>query len=251
MKVFIGYDAREDLAYRVCEYSLRRHASLPLEVLPLGQPAGLYHRTWHRDAAGHRVDDRDGRPFSTDFAFSRFLVPALVGYDGWALYCDCDFLFRADVAELIALRDARYAVQCVKHDHRPAESSKMDGQAQTRYPRKNWSSLVLWNAGHPAHRGLTVEDVSTRPGAWLHGFRWLQDGEIGELPESWNWLAGWSRNVGTIHAVHFTGGGPWFPEAAVPFADEWVGERDRMQAEEARRIAAAARSGAPDGSASV
>lgn len=233
LRIFIGYDPREDEAYRVCARSLRRRASLAVEIQALDLDAlreqGLYTRTWHRDASGQRMDDGDGRPFSTDFAFSRFLVPALAGHAGWALFCDCDFLFRADVAALFALRDARYAVQCVQHDHRPAEPVKMDGQAQSRYARKNWSSLVLWNCAHPAHRALTVRDVSERPGAWLHGFRWLDYARIGALPEGWNWLDGWSSPDVPAQAVHFTRGGPWFPNHEPgPYTAAWLAERDAL-----------------------
>ena len=230
LRIFIGYDPREDEAYRVCAYSMRRRSSIPLEIHPLGQPPGLYTRTWHRTPGGQRIDDVDGKPFSTDFAFSRFLVPALADPNGWALFCDCDFLFQADVAELLTLADPRFAVQCVQHDHRPSEPVKMDGQAQTRYFRKNWSSLVLWNCAHPGNAGLTVADVSTRPGAWLHGFRWLADAEIGALPESWNWLDGWSSPEMPARAVHFTRGGPWLSDHVPgPYAEAWLREREAME----------------------
>jgi hypothetical protein len=233
LRIFIGYDPREDEAFRVCAYSLRRRASIPLDIQPLGQPAGLYTRTWHRNAKGQRIDDRDGKPFSTDFAFSRFLVPELARHDGWALFCDCDFLFLADVAELLALRNPAYALQCVQHDHRPPEALKMDGQAQTRYARKNWSSLVLWNCAHPAHRSLTVADVSAQPGSWLHGFRWLPDEHLGALPEGWNWLDGWSSSEVPAQAVHFTRGGPWFAHHVPgPYSAAWLEERGRMQADD-------------------
>ena len=232
LRIFIGYDAREDEAYRVCAYSLRRHASIPLDIAPLSHPPGLYTRTWHRNDAGQRIDDVDGKPFSTDFAFSRFLVPELAGHRGWALFCDCDFLFLSDVAELLALRDARFAVQCVKHDHRPAERLKMDGQEQTRYARKNWSSLVLWNCEHAAHAGLSVDDVSHRPGSWLHGFRWLRDDQIGALPEAWNWLDGWSNSAVAAKAVHFTSGGPWFTDHKPGlYSEAWLQHENAMHAE--------------------
>ena len=247
MRVFIGYDPREAEAFSVCAHSLNSRASVPLEVRAIGQPAGLYRRTWHEDAEGQRIDDQDGRPFSTDFAFSRFLVPALLSYEGWALYCDCDFLFLEDVAALLALRDPRYAVQCVRHDHRPGESHKMDGRAQTRYARKNWSSLVLWNCGHPAQRALTVEEVNTRPGAWLHGFQWLRDEEIGALPEAWNWLDGWSPGHLPAKAVHFTRGGPWFPGCETgPYTQAWLAERTEWRRQETLREQAQREEAQPD-----
>jgi hypothetical protein len=230
MDIFIGYDPREEHLFQVCRYSLVRRASQPLEIRPLGMPPGLYSRTWHEGPGGQRIDDADGRPFSTDFSFSRFLVPALMDYSGWALFCDCDFLFLADVAELFALRDASRAVQCVQHRHRPRHTQKKEGVAQTRYPRKNWSSLVLWNCGHPAHRALTPAEVNSRPGGWLHGFGWLEDGLIGGLPEAWNWLSGWSPETTAPKAVHYTEGGPWLAKyRGVPYADAWLSERARME----------------------
>jgi len=170
------------------------------------------------------VDKIDGRPFSTEFAFTRFLVPSLQGR-GWALCCDADFLFTADVAELFQYMDDQYAVRVVKHDYRPPEKSKMDGQPQRAYPRKNWSSFVLWNCSHPLNRVLTPETVNRQTGRWLHGFSWLQDAEIGGLPESWNWLEGWSPSHIPPKAIHFTRGGPWFDDwRHVKYGELWSAE---------------------------
>ncbi|KAG2654631.1 hypothetical protein PVAP13_1NG509000 [Panicum virgatum] len=173
-RVFVGYDSREDIAYRVCRRSLLRRSSIPVDVIPIVQQelreAGLYWR-------------ERGPTESTEFSFTRFLTPHLAGYRGWALFVDCDFLFVADVAELARLADPRYAVLCVHHDYTPRESTKMDGAVQTAYPRKNWSSMVLFNCGHPKNRAaLTPEAVSTQTGAYLHRFMWLDDGEVGEIP---------------------------------------------------------------------
>lgn len=229
LRIYIGWDDREEEAWDICFASLQRRSSVPLHVTPLKRQAliyrGYYNRTFHlRD--GQRIDDQDKKPFSTEFAFTRFLVPALENYMGWALFCDCDFLWRADVADLFALADPKYAVQVVKHEHVPLETSKMDGCQQTKYPRKNWSSLVLWNCAHPAHRALTTQAVNTRPGAWLHGFEWLTDEEIGALPMEWNWLEGWSPPSVTPKAVHYTRGGPWFADYQdVGYAKDWLRER--------------------------
>jgi hypothetical protein len=235
--IWIGYDAREAVVYAVCEFSLRARTTDPLRIQPIGQPAGMYTRRWHLDDSGRRVDSQDGRPFSTEFAFSRFLVPALMKYQGWAIYCDCDFLFQADVARLWGLRDVRFAVQCVQHRHAPSPGSKMDGRSQAAYPRKNWSSLVLWNCAHPANGALTVDAVNARPGRWLHGFQWLPDAAIGALPVEWNWLSGWSPVDAEPMAVHYTVGGPWFAECQdVPLADRWTSERERMRAADAQSL---------------
>lgn len=225
--VFIGHDRREEAAYAVCEASLRRHASAPVQVTALTiaavTRAGLYRRYASRQGA-QRVDLVDGKPFSTDFSFTRFLVPALALWQGWALFCDCDFLWREDVARLWRHRDERYAAMVVKHQHVPAEATKMDGVAQTAYRRKNWSSLVLWNCAHPAHARLSVADVNQAPGAWLHAFEWLADDEIGALPHRWNWLAGSSPPLSdnAPAAVHFTLGTPDMPGCGeMPYAGEW------------------------------
>lgn len=225
LRVFVGYDSREQAAFEVCVRSLLDHASIPVLIEPLDERmlrhAGLYRRDW-RFENGQFVDIRDGRPFSTWFAFSRFLVPALCQWGGWALFCDCDFLWRADVAELLELADPRYAVQLVQHQHEPVETVKMEGQAQGRYYRKNWSSLVLWDCEAQEHLMLTPDRVNVERGQWLHAFSWLEPHRIGALPEAWNWLEGTSSPDIEPKAVHFTRGGPWMPNwQDVAFASEW------------------------------
>ena len=225
LKIFVGYDSREDIAYRVCRDSLARHATSPLEITPLNQEelrkCGLYRRA--KDPLA-----------STEFTYTRFLVPHLAGYEGWAVFCDCDFLFTADIADLFKLADERCAVLCVKHDHRPTEAVKMDGAVQTVYPRKNWSSLILWNCAHPANRALTVEAANRETGAFLHRFRWLSDDLIGEVPETWNWLEGWCRKPEDgipPKGIHYTRGGPWFKEwQDVAYADLWLAAAERLSA---------------------
>lgn len=240
LPIFIGYDGREDIAFRVCVASIERHSSQQVHIVPLKHKAlraqGLFDRPWSvEEQTGQWIDGRDGKPFSTEFSHTRFLVPALAETLGirsrWALFCDCDFLFRADVAELFALADPAKAVMCVKHRHDAPERSKMDGQRQTRYRRKNWSSLILWQIGHPALKHLTAEAVNTRAGSWLHGMDWLPSGDlIGSLPLTWNWLAGVSPPVKEPKAVHFTLGGPWFEQYAnTPFAGEWIAEMERTK----------------------
>lgn len=219
ISVYIGWDSREDIAYQVCRASLLRRASRPVTIAALRQDElrhqGLY---W-----------RQPDPLaSTEFTYTRFLVPALAGYRGWALFCDCDFLWLADVSELWQMIDDRYALMCVKHDHRPRETEKMDGVAQTVYPRKNWSSLMLLNCAHPAMGALTPDVVNSQTGAYLHRMQWLTDDLIGGLPETWNWLDGWSEKPehGTPNVVHYTRGGPWFENwQDVEYADLWLAEK--------------------------
>ena len=148
---------------------------------------------------------------STQFTYSRFLVPKLTNYEGWAVFCDCDFIFLADISNLFKNLDENKAVYCVKHDYTPKEKHKMDGQKQTIYPRKNWSSFILYNCSHPSTKQLTVEKVNNETGAYLHQFKWCEDDEIGSLDERWNWLEGWTsgHNKDEPYAVHFTRGGPW------------------------------------------
>lgn len=236
LDVYIGFDSREPAAYHVCQQSMIRHATLPVNVRAITrdemQIRGLYHRRWRSgNEPGVVVDCHDNRPFSTEFAFTRFLVPrlhsdlAMLPHRQWALFCDCDFLFRADVGELYDFMDDDKAVVLVKHQYEPRELLKMDGQPQRPYPRKNWSSFVLWNCAHPAHEELTLTMINTQPGRWLHAFSWLQDEQIGALPEAWNWLEGWSAPDINPKAVHFTRGGPWFRRwRGVRYAEEWCGE---------------------------
>ena len=245
---YVGWDAHEVRAYEVCRRSAIRHSTKPLHIVPLREKAlrfiGLYDRPWEiKD--GQKIDSRDGKPFSTDFSFTRFLVPALNQYEGWALYTDCDFLWTADLAPLFEKADDQYAALVVKHLHIPKETDKMDGVVQTKYYRKNWSSLILWNCGHPSNKYLTVQAVNHEPGQWLHAFGWLRDEEIGELDLTWNWLSGVSEPTKPLtvevegirvtssrafppNAIHFTLGGPWFENCQeMPYAALWLEEEAR------------------------
>lgn len=232
-RVFVGYDPREHEAYEVCRRSLLRHASVPLDVRPVRQPdlraAGLYWRA-------------RGPTESTEFSFTRFLTPYLAGYRGWALFVDCDFLYLADLAELLACVPAadadRLAVVCVKHEYKPAEATKMDGAIQTVYPRKNWSSMVLYNCAHPKNvAALTPDAVSTQTGAFFHRFAWLDDDEIGEVSFVWNFLVGHNRvnpadPTTQPKAIHYTSGGPWFERYRnCEFAELWIKEAEELKAD--------------------
>ena len=217
---FIGYDSKEDIAYRVCKQSLLKNSSIEIKVLALK----LYELI-ARDLYKRSVDPLA----STEFTYSRFFVPLLMNYKGWAVFCDCDFLFMEDVCKLFNNLSDDKAVYCVQHDYKPKEKHKMDGQQQTIYPRKNWSSFILFNCSHPSNKTLDVELVNKETGSFLHQFKWLKDDEIGSLDERWNWLEGWTsnHNKNNPYAVHFTRGGPWFEEwQDVEFAKELLRERD-------------------------
>lgn len=227
--IYIGYDGRESEAFAVCRHSIKRFApDIPIHTLELGQlrSYGLYWRpTSKRD--GKMWDDISEAPCSTQFAISRFLTPHLAR-EGWALFMDSDILARSDVGELFAMADPRFAVMCVQHpNYVPPEKVKMDGQLQTLYARKNWSSVMLFNCEHEANKALTVDMINTVPGRDLHRFAWLDDKNIGDLPMSWNWLVGISDPEIVPDFVHFTSGGPWFEGYEnVPYANEWLCERD-------------------------
>lgn len=225
--IWIGYDPREAAAFAVARHSILQHlpaeSDIEINGLVLGdmQRAGLFTRPLEK-RDGVTWDLLSGAPCATEFSNSRFLVPHIAGDDGWALFVDCDMLFRVDVTQLFEACDASKAVMVVKHDHRPAEVTKMDGQVQTLYARKNWSSVACFNLSHPANRRLTLDMVNSLPGRDLHAFCWLEDGEIGELDVEWNWLVGHSDPDVEPKNVHFTDGIPLMPGYQdVPFADEW------------------------------
>jgi hypothetical protein len=226
MKIWIGFDPREEIAAAVFKKSiLEFDATHDVQYLMLGKLEGVFTREFeYRD--GQMYDKATNAPCSTEFSFTRFLVPYLESYNGWALFCDCDMLALANPTEIMEYADPKYAVMCVKHEHHPSEDEKMDAKIQTRYFRKNWSSFVLWNCGHPLNRLLTPQTINKQTGRWLHAFGWLDDEYIGELPEAWNWLEGISPTTNDIQRdvknVHFTRGGPWFKNwQDVEFADEW------------------------------
>lgn len=210
LRVFIGWDPRDDVAAKVCRDSLLAKSSIPLDIKllklhELRKPG--FRRAYFVDEGGQMYDARDRKPFSTLFSFTRFFVPHLCQFDDEpALFLDGDFLVRHDIKELIDLYNPEYAVQCVQHDHAPTEYTKMDGVLQTVYDRKNWSSLMLFTPSKC--RDLSAYAVNSSDGWWLHGMRWAQDDYIGQLPETWNWIVGHSNPAVTPKAVHFSLGTP-------------------------------------------
>ncbi len=228
IRVFIGYDPREAAAYSVLAHSINARASAPVAIAPLmlSQLKGLYRR--------------ERNPLqSTDFSFSRFLTPHLCDYQGWAIFMDCDMLVLDDIARLWALRDERYAVQVVKHEHVPAEETKFLGAVQTKYAKKNWTSVMLMNCARC--KALTPDYVNAATGLELHQFKWLSsDAEIGEIPHAWNHLVGYDAPKPGASLVHYTIGGPYFDEyRQCEYAREWFAERDAMLAVSQRAKAAA------------
>lgn len=219
-KVFVGYDSREDIAWKVCRHSLLRHSDEGVNVIPLRQlvlrELGLYHRPIDAEA-------------STEFSLTRFLTPYLAAQHGWVLFCDCDFLFTTDVRRVLDGLDRTKAVYCVQHDYVPAHQIKMDGQRQAAYPRKNWSSLMIFNCDHPDVRALTPATVNSMSPAYLHRFEWVRDNSsIGALDLDWNFLEGeYPMPARTPKVIHYTNGGPWFEQwQDCDYADLWLHERD-------------------------
>lgn len=228
--IFIGHDDREPRSVAVTEFSIRRrsegvitrrlnHHSLRRE--------GLFSRPWHISAEGQYTDELDGLPFSTAFSHTRFLVPALarsMNAGRFAIFVDGDFLFLRDVHTLLQHLDEKCAVHVVKHNYVPASGLKMDGKVQSIYAKKLWSSLMLFDLAHPANLDLTPDVVNTRPGSWLHQFRWLPDDSlIGSLDPSWNHIPSFSE--GQPRAIHYTEGSPEMPGyERGPLSDLWWAE---------------------------
>jgi hypothetical protein len=217
IKVFIGYDPREAVAYSVLAHSIHARASAPVAITPLmlSELTGVLTRERHALQ-------------STDFSFSRFLTPFLSDYTDWSIFMDCDMLVLDDIAKLFALRDDRYAVMVVKHDHVPKEARKFLDQPQTPYQKKNWSSVMLFN--NAKCRALTPDYVNTASGLELHQFKWLGDDSlIGEIPSRWNHLVGYHTPRRDASLVHYTLGGPYFEEYRdCEYAAEWRRERQAM-----------------------
>jgi len=216
-RVFIGYDPREEVAFHVLQRSIHERASIPVSVTPISltQLGGVFTRERH--------------PLqSTDFSFSRFLTPWLCNFEGWGLFVDCDMLMLGDIADLWKQRDPKYAVQVVKHQYVPKEETKFLGAVQTKYEKKNWSSVVLFNCSEC--KALTPDYVNSATGLELHQFKWLgDDSRIGEIPPIWNHLVGEYERRPDAALVHFTVGGPYFDEyRRSDYAEEWFHERDML-----------------------
>lgn len=235
--IYVGWDPREAVAWSVATNSIVRHLSQPIPVHPLildeVRERHLYTRPFERRGAGQGAqlwDVISEAPMATEHACARFLVPHLAR-EGWALFLDGDVLVRGDLAELFDALDPAKAVMCVQHDFAPPAGVKMDGQLQTRYARKNWSSVLAFNCDHPANRALTLDLVNAVPGRDLHRFCWLADELIGALDPTWNFLVGHTAGVADPKVVHFTDGLPNMAGyESVAFAEEWRAEMRRQAA---------------------
>jgi len=211
--VFIGYDPREAIAFHVCANSIIRNASRPVTIVPLALNLFKDYTETHTDG-------------SNQFIYSRFLVPHLMQYLGHAIFIDGDMIVRGDIAELWDLRNVNSDVQVVKHDYQTRMSKKYLGSKNENYPRKNWSSVMIWNCNSFPNRGLTPKFIEKSTGAELHRFSWIDDERIGELPAEWNWLPDeYGPNL-NAKLLHYTLGTPCFHDFAdSPQSSEWHRER--------------------------
>jgi lipopolysaccharide biosynthesis glycosyltransferase len=215
VKIYIGFDQRESVAYHTFVQSLIDNASIPLQITPLAVK--------NLDEYEEKHEDK-----SNDFVYSRFLTPFLNDFEGWAIFADGDMICQTDIKELLDLRDDSKALQLVKHDYQTKAYKKYLGNINQDYPRKNWSSVILWNCAHPKHRILTPDFITNQTGKYLHRFSWLEDDEIGELPKEWNWLATEYPKNEQAKIIHYTLGTPCFKDYRdTEMSDIWLNQYGR------------------------
>jgi lipopolysaccharide biosynthesis glycosyltransferase len=212
--IFVGYDPREAIAYHTCVNSIIRHASQPVAIVPVALNLFQDYKETHGDNSNH-------------FVYTRFLVPHLMSYQDWAIFIDGDMVLRDDIVKLWNMRlEGHYDVMVVKHDYKTRMAEKYMGSKNEDYPRKNWSSVILWNCSSWPNRKLTPDFVQSQPGSYLHRFSWLDDKRIGELPVEWNWLPDEFGVNPEAKLLHYTLGTPCFAEFAdTPQSEEWHRER--------------------------
>ncbi len=211
--VFVGYDPREAIAYHVCCNSIIRNASAPVAIVPVALNLFSEYKETHTDGSNH-------------FIYTRFLVPWLMGWKGRAIFIDGDMIVRGDIIELYNSIGLDKDVAVVKHDYQTKQTEKYMGAKNENYPRKNWSSVIVWNCASFPNRRLTPEFVMASTGAFLHRFTWLDDARIQELPPEWNWLPDEYGSNSNAKLLHYTLGTPCFHEYAdTPQNEEWHRER--------------------------
>ena len=216
VKIYIGFDQRESVAYHTFVQSLIDNASIPLQITPLAI----------KNLNGYEEKHQDK---SNDFVYSRFLTPFLNEFEGWAIFADGDMVCQTDIKELLELRDDSKALQVVKHDYKTKAHQKYLGNINQDYPRKNWSSVILWNCKHPKHKILTPDFIANQSGKYLHRFSWLADDDIGELPKEWNWLATEYPNNEQANIIHYTLGTPCFKDYRdAEMSDIWLKKHKRV-----------------------
>jgi lipopolysaccharide biosynthesis glycosyltransferase len=212
--VFIGYDPKESISFHICANSIIRNSSKPVSIIPLALNILQDYKETHTDG-------------SNEFIYSRFLVPHLMNYFDWAIFIDGDMIVQGDIAELWNMRHYAKDVMVAKHDYKTKMSEKYLGAKNEDYPRKNWSSVILWNCGSFPNRKLTPEFIQNATGAELHRFSWIDDSRIGEIPLEWNWLDLEYEPNPNAKLIHYTLGIPAFKEFSDKgMADLWHKERE-------------------------
>ena len=201
LNIFIGFDQKEAVAYHTFVQSLIEKSSIPLSIIPLAENNLNFYNETHSDG-------------TNKFTYSRFLIPYLMDYQGWAIFVDGDMVCLSDIEELKSFFDPKYAVSVVKHNYKTKQKLKYFGQKNEDYPRKNWSSVIIWNCSHPKNRQLDPSFVNSKEGSFLHRFKWLNDQEIGDLPKLWNWLAIEYPENDNLKLIHYTLGTPCFKDYA-------------------------------------
>ncbi len=215
INIVVGFDQREAIAYHTFTQSIIEKSSIPVFFMPLAVNTLKDYKETHRDR-------------SNDFIYSRFLTPYLNNFTGWAIFADGDMICQSDIKELWDLRDESKALLVVKHNYQTKKSIKYLGNINENYPRKNWSSLILWNCAHPIHRTLTPEFIANQSGKFLHRFSWLDDQDIGELPIEWNWLAVEYPVNTKAKIIHYTLGTPCFKDYRdTDMSENWFGVHRR------------------------
>ena len=197
--IVVGFDQKESVAYHTFTQSVIQKSTMPVRFMPLSIDSLTNYKEVHKDG-------------SNEFIYSRFLVPYLMNFKGWAIYADGDMVCLKDIKKLWDLRDDKFAIQVVKHDYKTKIKTKYWGNKNEDYPRKNWSSLILWNCNHESHKMLTPEFIQKQTGAFLHRFSWIKDEEIGEIEKEWNWLAIEYPEIEDPSVIHYTLGTPCFKE---------------------------------------
>lgn len=219
INVYIGYDSQnygQRLAYEICKRSiLKNHISnIKINIFPLIK----------KDLENKGIFYRNDNTGSTEFTYTRFLVPFLNNYSDYAIFCDSDFLWQCDIVELLEYINDDIALSCVKHEYLNCQSNiKMDGLKQEWYPRKNWSSLMIFNCGHPEIQKLNINNVNSQSPSWLHRFTWCNDEFIGAIPKTYNYLVGYYNDEKNPKGLHYTDGGPWYKSYRnVLFSKNWI-----------------------------
>ena len=209
LNIFVGFDQREAIAYHTFVQSIIEKSSIPLSITPLAENNLDQYSEKHTDG-------------TNKFTYSRFLVPYLMDFKGWAVFVDGDMVCLSDLKELKQYFNPKIAVCVVKHNYKTKYKTKYFGQKNEDYPRKNWSSVIIWNCEHSKNKILTPTLIGQKEGSYLHRFKWLDDKEIGSLPKSWNWLALEYEEKNDLDLIHYTLGTPCFKKySKKPLSKFW------------------------------